>query len=53
LDLAGAYLLYVQLQIIGAICEWCVASDVVTAFLVALALLRLKAAAPAAPGASR
>jgi uncharacterized membrane protein len=40
--LFGAYLLYVQLAVIGAVCQWCLASDVVTAALAALALLRLR-----------
>ena len=43
ISLAGvafaAYLLVVQLAVIGAVCEWCVASDVVTTLIAALALL--------------
>jgi uncharacterized membrane protein len=38
----GAYLLYLQLHVIGAVCEWCLASDVVMSLLAALALLRLR-----------
>ena len=38
----GAYLLYVQLVVIDAICEWCLATDVLTTVIVALALLRLR-----------
>jgi uncharacterized membrane protein len=52
--LFGAYLLYVQTIVIGAICQWCVASDALTTMIVALSLLRLRlvtasAPAPAAP----
>lgn len=43
ISLAGvtfaAYLVVVQLAVIGAVCEWCVASDVVTTVIAALALL--------------
>lgn len=43
ISLAGvafaAYLLVVQLAVIGAVCEWCVASDVVTTLIAAVALL--------------
>jgi uncharacterized membrane protein len=45
----GLYLLYVQVHLIGAICEWCVATDVLTTALAALALLRLRAAARVTP----
>ncbi len=38
----GAYLLVVQVVVIGALCDWCVASDAVTSALAALALLRLR-----------
>jgi uncharacterized membrane protein len=34
----AAYLLVVQLAVIGAVCEWCVASDAVTTLIAALAL---------------
>jgi uncharacterized membrane protein len=48
LALAGvafvAYLLYVQLAVIHAVCEWCVASDIVMTVVAALALLRLRIA---------
>ena len=40
----SAYLVYVQLHVIGAVCDWCVASDVVTTGATALVLLRLRAA---------
>jgi uncharacterized membrane protein len=39
----SAYLLFLQLHVIGAVCDWCVASDVLTTGLAALALLRLRA----------
>jgi uncharacterized membrane protein len=38
----GIYLLYIQLVVIDAICEWCLATDVLTTVIVALALLRLR-----------
>jgi uncharacterized membrane protein len=38
----GTYLLYVQLAVIDAICEWCLATDVLTTVIVALARLRLR-----------
>ena len=41
----SAYLVYVQLHVIGAVCDWCVASDVVTTAATALVLLRLRPAA--------
>ena len=40
--LFGAYLVYVQLFVIGTICQWCVAADVLTSVIAALALLRLR-----------
>ena len=52
LSLFGVYLLYIQLVVIGAICQWCLATDVLTTAIAALALLRLRIvpiAAPAAP----
>ena len=39
--LFAAYLLVVQLVVIDAICQWCVATDVLTTALAALALVRL------------
>ena len=39
--LFSAYLLYIQLAVIEAICQWCVATDVLTSLIAALALLRL------------
>ena len=40
--LFSAYLLYVQIRIIGALCYWCLASDAVTTGIAVLALLRLR-----------
>jgi uncharacterized membrane protein len=37
------YLLVIQLVVIDAICEWCIASDVITTMITALALMRLRA----------
>jgi uncharacterized membrane protein len=37
----SAYLLYVQLAVIDALCQWCLASDTVMAALAAATLLRL------------
>lgn len=45
----SAYLLYVQLVVIDAICQWCLATDVLTAALAALALLRLRFGVAPAP----
>lgn len=48
----SAYLLYIQLIVIGAICQWCLATDALTTAIVALALLRLRfGEAPAPPSA--
>jgi uncharacterized membrane protein len=44
----GAYLLVIQLAVIGAVCQWCIATDLVTTALATVALLRLIAPAPAA-----
>ena len=38
----SAYLLYIQLVVIDALCQWCLAADVLTTTIVALALLRLR-----------
>jgi uncharacterized membrane protein len=38
----AAYLLVVQLMVVDAICQWCVASDVILAALAALAVVRLR-----------
>jgi uncharacterized membrane protein len=37
----GAYLLYVQVVVIGALCQWCIASDGVMSLLTVAAVLRL------------
>lgn len=47
--LFGAYLLYIQLVVIGAICQWCLATDVLMTAITALALLRLRFEASPAP----
>jgi uncharacterized membrane protein len=40
----AAYLLYVQLAAIGAVCQWCLASDGLVTAVAVLTLLRLRAA---------
>jgi len=40
----STYLLYVQIELIGAVCQWCVASDAIVSGLAILALLRLRIA---------
>jgi len=40
----SAYLLYIQVAVIDAICQWCLASDLLTTGLALLALLRLRSA---------
>ncbi len=45
--LFGAYLLYVQLAVIDAICQWCVGTDAVVTAIAGLALLRLRLGARA------
>ena len=40
--LFAGYLLYVQFAVIDAICQWCVASDVVIALLAVACVLRLR-----------
>ena len=43
----AAYLVYVQLGVIDAVCQWCMASDVVLVALVAATFLRIsRSAAP-------
>ena len=44
--LFAAWLLYAQLALIHAICQWCVASDVVVALLAVFTVLRVRARAP-------
>jgi uncharacterized membrane protein len=40
----STYLLYVQIELIGAVCQWCLASDGIATGLAILALLRLRVA---------
>jgi uncharacterized membrane protein len=50
----GGYLLYVQIEVIGAVCQWCFASDAIITGIAMLALLRLKVAQESpAPSSSR
>ena len=44
--LFGGYLLTIQLAVLDAICQWCVATDAITAALTVLALVRLRYGAP-------
>jgi uncharacterized membrane protein len=39
----AAYLLYVQLAAIDAVCEWCLASDALVTLIAVLTLLRVRA----------
>jgi uncharacterized membrane protein len=41
----GVYLLYVQVVVIDAICQWCVATDLLTTAIAALSLLRIRPSA--------
>jgi len=50
--LFGGYLLYIQLAVIHAVCQWCLATDLITTAIAALALLRLRPGAPAPPAAA-
>lgn len=45
----AAYLLYVQLAVLDAVCIWCVTSDAVMALVTVAAVARLLAATRAAP----
>ncbi len=38
----GVYLFYLQARVIGAFCDWCLASDVVATAMAVLALVRLR-----------
>jgi uncharacterized membrane protein len=40
--LFSAYLVYIQLAVIGALCQWCLVTDLLTTAITALALLRLR-----------
>ena len=39
----GAYLLVVQIAVIGAVCDWCLTSDAIAAALAVVTMLRLRA----------
>ncbi len=39
----AAYLLVIQLAVLGAVCDWCLANDALAALLAAAAVLRLRA----------
>jgi uncharacterized membrane protein len=43
----STYPLYVQIELIGAVCQWCLASDGIVTGLAILALLRLSIPRPA------
>jgi uncharacterized membrane protein len=40
--LFSAYLLYIQLAVIDAICQWCLATDALTTAIAVLGILRLR-----------
>ena len=42
----SAYLLYVQLAVIGEVCDWCLVSDAIVTLIAILALVRLRLAQP-------
>jgi uncharacterized membrane protein len=46
----SAYLLVIQLAVIGAVCDWCLASDAISTVVAGLALLRLRQATAAPAG---
>jgi uncharacterized membrane protein len=45
----SVYLVYVQIALIDAVCQWCIASDVVMGALAAATVLRLANIVPARP----
>ena len=54
----SAYLLYIQVSVLEAICQWCLATDLITTAIAALALQRLRIApartsTPARPDSKR
>jgi uncharacterized membrane protein len=49
----SAYLLVVQLVVIEAVCDWCLATDVTVTGLAALTLLRARCGKPAADAADK
>jgi uncharacterized membrane protein len=42
----SGYLLYVQLAVIGEVCDWCLVSDAIVTLIATLALVRLRLAQP-------
>jgi uncharacterized membrane protein len=46
----SGYLLVIQLAVIGAVCDWCLASDAITSVVAVVALLRLREATAASDG---
>jgi uncharacterized membrane protein len=42
----STYLLYVQVALIGELCDWCLVSDAIVTLIAVLALLRLRLAQP-------
>ncbi|MGH3020196.1 MAG: vitamin K epoxide reductase family protein [Gaiellaceae bacterium] len=46
--LFASYLLVIQLVVLDAVCDWCLASDAITGLLTAVALLRLRGGLTAA-----
>jgi uncharacterized membrane protein len=40
----STYLLYVQVALIGEVCDWCLVSDVIVTLIAMLALVRLRVA---------
>ena len=49
----SAYLLYIQVSVLEAICQWCLATDLLTSAIAALALLRLRIAPARTPVLTR
>jgi uncharacterized membrane protein len=49
----SAWLLYAQLVLIGAVCQWCLANDAVIALAAAASLARLRTRQPSAGEPSR
>lgn len=45
----SAYLLYLQLAVIGAVCDWCVVNDAIITALLPFAVVRLARAGQPAP----
>ena len=45
----STYLLYVPIELIGAVCQWCLASDGIVSGLAVLALLRIRVAQRVVP----